>query len=121
MHYLKILPLIILIISSCRNDHKKTYAIRDFDKSLQPYLIEIVSKNVVGYDSATKYITLHASDKELEDLSKSEIPVLRAVALNEMIRRDSSVHFNLIMQNLDDTAVVAVNDGEWGIRHYMVS
>jgi hypothetical protein len=111
----------ILLISSCDRSDRKSYAIRDFDQSLQPYLRRCVTTGVVGDDSATAFINANASDKELILLSRCEHPILRAVALSEMQRRLSFDHFSLIMTHLDDTAVVATYAGEWGIRFKTVS
>lgn len=45
MHSPKTIFLIFLIaiLMACKNNQKYPYAIKDFDASLQPYLIEIVS------------------------------------------------------------------------------
>lgn len=111
----------MIVVLGCKNNQKNSYAIRDFDKSLQPYLRDVVSKGIVGFDSATSFIIDHTTDKELKQLSESEHPVLRAVAFREMLKRKSFDHFKLIMTNLDDTAIVQVDDGEWGINPHIVS
>jgi len=90
-------------------------------KTLQPYLTKVVSQGIVGFDPATKFIEKHTTDKELEQLSKSEHPVLRAVAFREMLERPSFNHFDLMMNNLDDTAIVATDAGEWGLWYFRVS
>ncbi len=113
--------LIMLSFLSCKNDAKYSYAIKDFDKTLQPYLTQIVSKGIVGYDTAISYVETHASDKELTELGNSEHPVLRAVAFRIMLRKPSFNHFDILMGHLDDTAVVATDYGEFGIRYCKVS
>lgn len=113
--------LLFCVLISCHNAHSDSYAVRDFDKKLQPYLTKVVATGVVGYDSVTRYVKGTASDKELEWLSKSEHPVLRAIALEEMLKRPSFDHFAMIMGHLDDTAMVAVDWGEFGIKPYRVS
>ena len=112
---------IACIFTACTETQSRSYAIRDFSESLQPYLRKIVDKGIVGYDSNTKFIERNATDIELEKLSRSEHPVLRAIALREMMERPGFDHFQVIMNNLSDTATVAVEEGEWGIRHYRVS
>src|SRR5687767_1037781 len=110
-----------MITTGCNRSNRNTYAIRDFRPSLQPSLIEVVSKGIVGFDTATRFIQSHASDKELRQLARSEHPVLRAVAFRTMLDRPSFNHFDVIMNNLDDTATVATDAGEWGIRYSTIS
>jgi hypothetical protein len=100
---------------------EKEYAIKDFDLSLQPCIKNIVSTGIVGYDSSTKFLTMHATDDDLRKLSKSEHPVLRAVPLREMLNRKTFDHFAVIMDHLDDTAILGTDAGEWGIRYLRVS
>lgn len=106
---------------SCSNYNRTSYAIRDFDKTLQPYLTIIVSQGILGYDTATSYVRQHVTDIELKRLIKCEHPVLRALAFREMLDRPTFNHFESIMKNLDDTAIVATDVGEWGIRYLRVS
>ena len=117
------IPVIFIIIGfiSCNDHELKQAAIRDFPEPLRKHLKDLVSRGVVGWDTSTKYIELNATDQELRDLSKCEHPVLRATALDVMTKRPSFDHFTVIMTNLDDSAVVATNAGEWGVRYYCVS
>lgn len=114
-----LLPTLIVLFSSCENQHGYTYAIKDFRKSLQPFLFKIVSKGIVmNYDSSQiKSIT----DDELMRLGNAENPVLRATAFREMFDRSSFDHFDILMNHLNDTAIVATDAGEFGIWHRMVS
>jgi len=107
--------------TNCNSINKNPASIRDFDKTLQPYLFEIVSKGIVDYDTAARYIQKNATDKDLKQLSISEHPVLRALAFREILERPTFNHFEIMMNNLDDTSIVAVDDGEWGIRFRRVS
>ena len=122
MFKIKILSFLtsIFLFSSCTNKHGGySYAIKDFRKSLQPYLLKIVSRGVVMYyDSSLRNM---ATDKELIELSQSEHPVLRASAFREMLHRKSFNHFDILMNHLDDTADVATDAGEFGIWHRTVS
>jgi len=109
--------LVILLIGlplSCSTPRIKSPAIRDFSPALQPALTTAVATSVAGYDSGAKYIREHATDAELVLLGHSEHPILRAIALGEMTRRRSFDHQKIILQNLDDTAIVFVDQGEWG-------
>lgn len=92
--------VVIPLLVTCTRNSGNSYAIRDFSKSLQPYLRKVVEQDIVGYDSNTKFIERNATDKELEKLSRSEHPVLRAVALREMLERPGFDHFHLIMNHL---------------------
>ncbi len=115
------LPVILLALAGCNHDVRTTYAIRDFSKTLQPYLVSVVSEGVVGHDTATRFIIKHITDEDLKRLSQSEHPVLRTLAFREMQDRPTFDHYNLIMTHLDDTAIVSIDDGEWGIRYRRVS
>lgn len=111
--------LLPLLFCSCKKDSKYNYAIKDFRESLQPYLTKIVSKGIVMYyDSSLHHMV---TDKELIQLGQSEHPILRASAFREMLQRKSFNHFDILMNHLDDTAIVATDAGEWGIWYRAVS
>jgi hypothetical protein len=116
--YHLILLTIFVCIFSCKNK-QSTFAIKDFRKSLQPFLINIVTKGIVTYHDSSDIKSI--TEDELIRLGKSENPVLRATALREMLDRSSFNHFDIIMNNLDDTAIVATDNGEFGIRLETVS
>ncbi len=118
LKYLLLLTLLVLV-SSCNNERGYVYAIKDFRKSLQPLLFNIASKGIVtSYDSSQiKTIT----DDELMRLGNSENPVLRATAFREMLDRSSFNHFDIVMNHLNDTAIVPTNAGEFGIWYRTVS
>ncbi len=110
---------ITLLVWSCKTDKEYNYAIKDFRNSLQPHLIKIVSKGIVMYyDSSLRNM---ATDKELIELSQSEHPVLRASAFREILHRNSFDHFDILMDHLDDTAMVETDAGEFGIWSRTVS
>ena len=104
---------------SCKNESSYTYAIKDFRKPLQPYLIKIVSTGIVTYHDSSLRNML--TDKELLQLGQSEHPVLRASAFREMLQRKTFNHFDILMNHLDDTAIVATDAGEFGIWYRTVS
>jgi hypothetical protein len=110
---------ITLLFWSCKTDNKYNYAIKDFRNSLQPHLIKIVSKGIVMYYDST--LRNMATDKELIELSQSEHPVLRASAFREILHRKSFDHFDILMDHLDDTAMVETDAGEFGIWSRTVS
>ncbi len=109
----------LLLFFSCKNENKYKYAIKDFRKIIQPALTNLVSKAVVEYYDST--IRFSVTDNELEKLNKSEHPILRGMALQEMLRRETFNHFDLINNNLDDTAEVQTDAGEFGIWNMKVS
>lgn len=112
---------VFLLLLSCRSNEGNVVAIRDFKPSLRPWLVQAAGIGIVGYDTATRYIRAHARDKELVLLSHSDQPILRAIALEEMMDRTTFDHFNVIMDHLDDTAMIAMDAGEWGFRQMTVS
>lgn len=116
-HFL--LPTLLVCLLSCQNEQPNSYAIKDFRKSLQPFLYKVVSEGIVTYHDSSdiKGIT----DDELSQLFKSENPILRATALREMLDRSSFNSFDIVMKHLDDTAIVATDNGEFGIKFETVS
>ncbi|HRH50759.1 MAG TPA: hypothetical protein PLP23_18550 [Panacibacter sp.] len=121
MHKARLLLFVstIVLLWSCKTDNKYNYAIKDFRKSLQPYLVKIVSKGIVMYyDSSLRHM---ATDNELIQLSQSEHPVLRASAFREILHRTSFNQFDILMNHLEDTALVDTDAGEFGIWTRTVS
>jgi hypothetical protein len=106
---------------SCQPKDRLSYAIRDFDPTLQPYLTAAVSTGLIGYDSASRFIREHTSTEDLRRLTHSEHPLLRTLALWALVERPSVDHFAVIMGNLSDTAVVLEDRGEFGDRQIRVS
>jgi hypothetical protein len=109
--------LLFLLNIYCDNDNPYPYSIRDFRKELQPHLEKIVSKGVVGYYELDSTLT----DGELLQMSRSEHPVLRSTALQQMLYRKTFDHFDIVMNHLDDTAIVPTDEGEWGVSFTSVS
>jgi hypothetical protein len=116
-HFL--LATLIVCLFSCKNEQGKSYAIKDFRKSLQPFLFKIVSEGIVTYHDSSDIKSI--TDEELIRLGKSENPVLRATALREMLDRSSFNPFDIVMKHLDDTTIVATDNGEFGIKFETVS
>ncbi|NTS43986.1 hypothetical protein HRG84_24115 [Flavisolibacter sp. BT320] len=114
-----IILLLTFIILSCNSRSKYPNAIKDFRVELQPFLIKMVEKGIVMHsDSALRHM---ATDKELVRLGKSEHPILRAAAFREMFERKSFNDFDILMEHLDDTALVFTDAGEFGIWDRTVS
>ena len=110
---------LVLMCYACKNNNKYPYAITDFRDSLQPHLTNILARGLVMYeDSALKNM---ASDEELARLSRCEHPLLRASAFREILRREYFEDLDISLEHLDDTSLVPVNYGEFGIRFQTVS
>ena len=118
LKYFLLLTLAVCVFS-CKNEQHNTYAIKDFRKTLQPFLIKIVTIGIVTHHDSSQIKSI--TDDELIRLGKSENSVLRATALLEMLDRSSFNHFDIVMNHLDDTAIVATDNGEFGIRLETVS
>jgi hypothetical protein len=116
-HFL--LPTLIVCIFSCKNEQGNFYAIKDFRKSLHSFLFKIVSEGIVTHHDSSDIKSI--TDDELIRLGKSENPVLRATAFSEMLDRSSFNPFDVVMKHLDDTAIVATDNGEFGIKFETVS
>lgn len=110
---------LVILCWSCKDKQNYTYAIKDFRKSLQPFLSNVVSKGyVTGHDSI---YTNNITQNELLLLSTAENPILRATAFDEILDRSSFDQFDVVINHLDDTAIVAVDNGEFGIGFTTVS
>lgn len=116
-HFL--LLAIVVYSFSCKNEQRNSYAIKDFRKSLQPFLFKIASEGIVTYHDSSDIKSI--TNNELIRLGKSENPILRATAFMEMLDRNSFNQFEIVMNHLDDTAIVATDNGEFGIKFETVS
>ena len=116
-HFL--LTTFIFILCSCNSEQVNSHAIKDFRKSLQPFLIDVVTIGIVTQHDRSKIESI--TDDELIRLSQSENPILRATALREILERNPFNHFDIVMNHLGDTAIVATDNGEFGIKLETVS
>lgn len=107
--------LLVILLSSCKTEHGYTYSIKDFREPLQSQLEKIVSTGVVSR------LNQLATDKELMQLSLCEHPVLRASAFSEMLSRKSFNHFEILMNHLDDTAMVVTDRQRFDYSRMTVS
>ena len=143
------LVAITIILSCCDNYKTKyPYSIAHFRTELRPYLEKIVEAG--GHCDERKfpiyqYLSENASVKELQQLTLSEHPLLRATAFrilcnmggrgkeviyatdlndsayNNALRKNSDLTDNLLLEHLDDTAIITYCAGEWGDRPIYVS
>lgn len=116
--------LVATLLYSCKAKTKSPskarypYAISDFPESLQPDLVRLVEKGIVeGNDTSLR----KASDADLIRLGNAEHPLLRVAAFREIMERPSFNHFDVVMNHLDDTALVFFDVGEFGIKDGSVS
>ena len=114
-----VISLLILSCCSCNNNNKYPYAIKDFRGGIQPNLFKMVGKGYVM--GGNNPLLQKVRDRELLQLSICDQPILRATALREILKRNSFNHFDILMAHLDDTALVAVDMGEFGIDFRTVS
>jgi hypothetical protein len=106
--------IIVITVSCKRNDSKYPYAIKDFSKKLQPHLSRIVSNGLIGVDwHSEMFVEDSISFIELNKLSYCEHPLLRAVAIRGLLKRDSSRQNGIIIPHLDDTAFIVVEVSNW--------
>jgi hypothetical protein len=112
-------PALLVCMYSCNSKRGDTYAIKDFRKSIEPFLVKIATEGLVTYHDSAQ--TNRITDEELKRLGQSENPVLRATAYQEMLDRDSFNDLELVMNHLGDTAIVPVDHGEFGIWFQTVS
>lgn len=110
---------VILFFCSCHSKHagKYPYAISDFSPAIQPHLITALNAGgTLGSQESpwsSDYIEDSLSDKDIIKLGQCEHPILRALALEQMVRRKGFDHFKVIMEHLDDTALIPDNDGKF--------
>lgn len=108
-----ILFFILVFFAACRNQPENRYAIKDFRKSLQPFLNKVAAEGIVTHHGRSLIDSI--PDDELILLGKSENPVIRATVFSEMLGRDSFKDFDIVMDHLADTAIVPVDNGEFGL------
>lgn len=112
---------IIFVAISCGKEQRYTYTLSDFPPKYRQLLVSVLNAGIAGSDSAENVIRAKFSDKLLRKLSASEHPILRVVALRELLNRNSIDHQSLILSHLSDTAWVCIDMGEWGYTLRYVS
>jgi len=114
-----LLPLAFL--SSCKQDQKTYYCIRDYKAELRPMLYNIVNNGILTPDTGFYYIKNNTTDQELVKLSRCEHPLIRACALEFMLKRTGFNKQDVINEHLDDSAVFTLDWGEFGLVYRQVS
>ena len=144
-----ILPALVFVMTACtRYQSKYTYSISDFKPELRKNLEAIVqSGGMCNDDGSDKFYTLleNVSDADLEKLTLSEHPLLRAASFavicsrNDPRRNKTSIEYpsdrirdaeqransdkidKILLSHLDDTAIITHCLGEWGNQYTYVS
>lgn len=121
MRQLSILFISFLALTwaGCNRAAERPAAISDFRKELQPVLTRAVAKGLITYDDSL--IHTMPTNAELNRLRRSEHPLLRAYAAMEMCERREFNPIDIIMQQLNDSAVIVVDEGEFGVDQYTVA
>lgn len=109
----------IVCLFSCKQRQNNVYAISDFSKSVQPFLQMLASKGMVAYYDSSRASII--TDAGLIQLGKSENPILRATAYSLMLERKTFDTLDVILNHLDDTAMVTIDEGEFGLGFRKVS
>jgi hypothetical protein len=110
---------LLILVFSCGRHPKYSYAIKDFRSAIQPQLMQLVSVGVV-HEFGNR-LDGNLTNKELLQLTQSEHPVLRAAAFEAICNRNLPNAYELMMDHLDDTAIVSSGHGEFGISFEYVS
>lgn len=133
MQYVLRLAAIILLLSSCNSYKTKyPYSLNDFKPELRRHLEKIVQnggrcdedidyENNTSTESTYTYFKNNVSISDLKKLINSEHPILRAYSFKFLCQKDSSDIDNLLLQHLDDTAIITWCRGEWGEKLIYVS
>jgi hypothetical protein len=109
--------ILAAITLSCNYGYKTKYpyTVKDYSNNLQPYLLKALTLGLPGYDSAVHFLNEQSSVEELKKLALCEHPVLRMLALRVLMWRKEIDHYPIIMSHLDDSAMVATDEGEFGM------
>ena len=108
-----LLAIMLVVLSCQQKSQSSSYSVKDFRPSLQPFLLEAIARGLVkSYDPA---ILATITDDELAQLARTEHPILRAMAFKEQMERSNYLNLELLTDHLDDTAWVAIDEGEFGL------
>jgi hypothetical protein len=118
MQQLLKLTVLFILLSGCNNSKTKyPYSINDFRPELRKDL-----EKIVEYGIAYPYETSEEDEKfnkkcsvdDLRKLMQCEHPLIRARAFIQLVKKDSANIEAILLASLNDTAIIAVDDGEWG-------
>lgn len=112
------LTVLVIILSGCNNYKTKyPYSINDFRPELRNDLEKIVIAGIANpYETSEEdeKFNKKCSVDDLRKLMQCEHPLIRARAFSQLVKKDSANIENILLASLDDTAIIAVDRGEWG-------
>ena len=121
----------ILLLAGCKAYQAKyPYSLSDFDPKLRTHLEKIIENGgLCSYDYSYEenipeyyhYLTKKASAKDLYRLINCEHPILRAYAFNCLVEREDTSINQILLDHLDDTAIITRCMGEFGEDYIYVS
>lgn len=114
MRWLLFVFAIIGILACSKSDPKYPYAIKDFSKKLQPHLHKIVANGLIGVDyNSEMFVENNSNESELRQMSFCEHPLLRAIALRALLKRDTLNQNEVILAHLTDSAFIVIDVSNW--------
>jgi hypothetical protein len=124
MQQLLKLTVLFFLLSGCNTYKTKyPYSLDDFKPEYRKHLentIELgIAEATYSGEEAIKLAEEFYKNCSITDLKKilqCEHPLLRALAFRILIDKDSNNIEHLLLTSLDDTAIISVNHGEFGIR-----
>jgi hypothetical protein len=125
MQYVLRFAMLVVVLSSCNTYKTKyPYSLDDFKPELRKQLEKIVADGghcLATDDTVLRYMKDELPNSVLIKMNKSEHPILRAFAFTALIRKKAPNLDNLLLKNLDDTAIVSYCAGEFGPRETTVA
>ena len=125
------LLILILLFAGCKTYKTKyPYSLSDFNPELRMRLEKIVQNgglcDITNEDDSAspeyyKYFSEHVSVDELHKLIICEHPLIRAFAFHYLCYKDSSNIDKILLDHLDDTAIITYCMGEFGETYVSVS
>jgi hypothetical protein len=110
---LTLLGLLLIFFASCGSRERFNVHVSDFEGAQQVVLKRILTDGFA--DALNKQDDSLFTDQDLLRLTNSESPLLRAVALDELKRRQGTGFGKIGINHLDDTAFVLHDHGEFGL------
>lgn len=111
--------LVFLLLVSCRGKQRANYSVKDFRSAIRPFLLETINK---GLNTSPHPLEIgKITDQELVLLTEAESPLLRSMAMMERLKRNKESKLDLLLSHLDDTAMIAIDEGEFGLGFRTVS
>jgi hypothetical protein len=119
---LKLAALVILLSSCNTYKTKYPYSLDDFRPEYRKHLENTIELGIAGASySGEEAIKLaeefykNCSITDLKKILQCEHPLLRAHAFRILAEKDSTNIEAILLSSLDDTAIISVDHGEWGI------